>query len=506
MAQTAPQSDLANRLKKEAAGIGLLYVEDNQGLRDNVDTLLTKFFPEHWSTSDAESAYELFQTHSPRIVLTDINLPGINGFELARRILAADSGVRIIVLSAFDEKEHLYEAINIGVFRYLPKPTKVPLLLDALDGAVTSIRNEQFKCIFDTQLRDIFNYQNNLLMMLEEETPILVNRQFLEFFGVKSLDGFKEEYPKLDKLLLEHKGFLFSTPESRWLEEATANPGKLYHVKMADRDNAMRHLILKLRTIPDKERLTILSLDDVTDLNLMALFDIDASKNDQLIQDRKAVLNLMKAVQSNNGEVKIHNLYRGLTLVAKGVLVDIEDDEVVLKTTYSQLKAVKLLKSMTISSELFPCSVLCKTVKGIDFDEQTVTFSEIRFVQESVDQRAFIRLEPDPERHNATLFYRDIKYFGETRIVDISIRSVKVEISALPAGMVVGDSIRVAFVLETDRQPLNLSVEGPIYRIDSLSKSYHIVLCFELSHTNEDRLMEYLSKRQLELIREFKGL
>jgi len=486
--------------------MGILYVEDNRGLRENVGALLGKFFPGLWTAESGEDAYELFLEHSPGIVLTDVNLPGMSGFELARKITADQSGTRIIILSAYDEKEHLHEAINIGVFRYLAKPAKVPLLLQALDDAVSSIRDEQNKCLFESQLKDIFNYQNNLLVMLENEEPVLVNRQFLDFFGSKNLEEFMNREIDLDTLLLEHKGFLYSTEQERWLDQAIANPGKLFHTKILNHAGETRHLILKLRPIPNKEGYTILSLDDVTDLNLLGIFDSNAAKSDRNAQDRSAVIKLMQVVKDNSGEVKIHNLYRGLTIVAKGVLVNINEDEIVLKTTYSQLKAVKLVKNMTISSDLFPCSVWCKTVKAIDFDEQTVTFSDSRFVDESADQRAFIRLEPDENRHSVTLFYREIKFFGQSRIVDISIRSVKVEIDALPAGLGIDETVKLAIVLETDGQPLSFPVEGKVYRLDTLPKSFHLVVLFELLPAQADKLRGYLSKRQLELIREFKAL
>ncbi|MDD2949811.1 MAG: hypothetical protein PHU29_03385 [Sulfuricurvum sp.] len=165
-----------------------------------------------------------------------------------------------------------------------------------------------------------------------------------------------------------------------------------------------------------------------------------------------------------------------------------------------------MAKNITITSELFPFSVLCKIANSIDFDQQTVTFSDMQFVQESADQRVNIRLEPDEERHSVTLFRNEIKFFGKTRIIDISICSVKIEIDALPAGLTVGESAKIAVVLETDLQPVSLSIIGTVYRIDSFSKSFHVVLLFELTAPNSDKLLGYIANRQMELIREFKAL
>ena len=497
---------IVNELKELGKSVKVLYVEDNKGLRESILGLLTKFFPHLDYAENGETGYEHYRKHTPEIILTDIKMPGMSGFDLAKAIKKENNDVRIIFLSAFDEKEYLHHAINIGVFRYLSKPTKVPLLITTLHQAVLSIHHEHNKRIFERQLNDIFNYQNNLIMMLNEGKPVLVNRQFLDFFGVKNLDEFMQQYEGLDRLLLEHQGFLYPTSESGWFEKALENPGKLFHTKVLNQHKQARHLIMKLRTIPEKEGFSILSFDDITDLNLMMIFDGDAAKKDQKLHDCSAVMKLMNVIKENASEVKLHNFYRGLTIINSAVLIKMDTKNVVLKTAHSQLKAIKLAKNITITSELFPYSVLCKAANAIDFDQQTVTFSDMQFVKESADQRGKIRLEPDEERHTVTLFRNEIKFFGKTRIVDISICSVKLEIDALPAGLGTGESARIVIVFETDTQPINLSISGTVYRIDSFAKTFHIVFLFELIPPNSDKLLTYIANRQMELIREFKAI
>lgn len=486
--------------------VKILYVEDNKGLRESIVGLLAKFFPHLDYADNAEMGYKRYREHAPDILLTDIKMSGMSGFDLAKMIKADNRDVRILFISAFDEKEYLYEAIEIGTFRYLSKPTKVPVLITALHAAVLEISHERHKRIFEKQMNDIFNYQNNLLVMLDQEKPILVNQQFLDFFDVKNLDEFMQLQGGLTKLLLKHQGFLYPTSESGWFETALQNPGKLFHTKILNRDGEARHLIMKLRKIPDKEGFVILSFDDISDLNLMMIFDENTAKSDQKSKDCTAVVKLMNVIKENSSEVKLHNFYRGLTIVNSAVLLKTEENKIVLKTAYSQLKAIKMAKSITISSELFPYSVLCKVANTINFDEQTVSFSDMQFIHESADHRVNIRLELDEERHSVTLFRNDIKYLGRTRIVDISICSVKVELDAMPAGFEVDEIVRISIVLETDKQPLSLSIKGRVYRIDTFSKSFHIVFLFELSSVYHDKLLDYIAKRQLELIREFRAL
>ncbi|OHD84929.1 MAG: hypothetical protein A3D90_06445 [Sulfuricurvum sp. RIFCSPHIGHO2_02_FULL_43_9] len=77
---------------------------------------------------------------------------------------------------------------------------------------------------------------------------------------------------------------------------------------------------------------------------------------------------------------------------------------------------------------------------------------------------------------------------------------------ALPASLSVGEISKIVIVLETDKQPLNLTLSGTVYRIDNFYRSFHVVFLFELSSTYHDKLLDYIAKRQMELIREFKIL
>ena len=488
-----------------AKDISVLYVEDNPGLRTNIVQLLGKVFTTILSAADGLEAIEIFKKNKPKLVITDINMPKMSGLEMAKKIKSEEPDTKIIYITAFNEKEYLIEAINIGVFRYLPKPTKVNQLLDALYDVLKVIQYEENKHLYDTQLHDIFNYQNNLLIMFQNSRPVIVNQRFLDFFGVDNLDDFLKKYTSMDSILKEHQGFLYTTDQQTWYEEASANPGKLFHTKIVDSNEQNHHLIMKLRDVPHKANSTIVSLDDVTELNLLALFDKSTVNKDKVLQDKKTVLKFMKIVSENNAEVKLHNFYRGLTITNPTVIVHMDDEQVVVKTSYSQLKIVKLVKNMTISSEVFPSAVLCKSVKEIDFDKQMITFSDMQFIQRSGNDRKNIRLEPEGNE-KVTLFVDDKKFFGEIRIVDISIVSLKLEVDALPPHFKTGMEVNISLVLPTSTAPLSINTSATIYRIDELERFFHIVVLFELNEAKHKGMAEYLANRQMTLIREFKAL
>lgn len=492
-------------LKNLAEGISLLYVEDNDGLRQNIEQLLGKIFDNVLTASDGEEGYTVFRKHKAKLVITDINMPKMSGLEMAKKIKAEEPATKIIYISAFNDQEHLLQAIEIGVFRYLSKPAKAAELIDALYDGVKAIHYEESKNSFENQLKDIFNYQNNLLMMFKNGTPIIVNQRFLDFFGVDNLSEFLSQYENLTHLLHEHQGFLYSTEEVSWFETALTTPGKLYHTKMVNADNESRHLIMKLREIPEKKGSVIVSFDDVTELNLLALYDKNSAERDKAMQDKHTVLKFMNIVRENNAEVKLHNFYRGLTITNPAVILLIDEEKVVVKTSYSQLKIAKMVKNMTISSEVFPKAVLCKKLKQIDFDQQTITFSEMQFIDRSGNDRQNIRLEPEDD-HKITFFFDGKKFFGELRIIDLSIVSVKIEFNALPPGITVGQEVTVSMVLPTHSAPLLINTPATIYRIDEYQRTFHLILLYKLDEIAHKRMLDYLARRQMALIREFKSL
>jgi DNA-binding NarL/FixJ family response regulator len=71
--------------------------------------------------SDGETALQLARELSPRVVLADVNLPGINGLQLVQRIRKEVPGVRAVILTAYDDEEQLFHAIRSGAHAYFSK-------------------------------------------------------------------------------------------------------------------------------------------------------------------------------------------------------------------------------------------------------------------------------------------------------------------------------------------------------------------------------------------------
>jgi len=82
--------------------------------------------------SDAESGERLFAAERPDVCVLDINLPGVSGFELARRILACDADARIVMFSMNDDPVFAARAIEAGARGYVSKSGEPDDLAEAI--------------------------------------------------------------------------------------------------------------------------------------------------------------------------------------------------------------------------------------------------------------------------------------------------------------------------------------------------------------------------------------
>ena len=111
-------------------GTSILIVDDNtQNLKLARVVLANEGF-DVYTASNAEDALHLLRTITPRLILMDIQLPGMDGLELTRRLKAdpATRAVRVIALTAYAMKGDDEKAFAAGCDGYITKPIDVERL------------------------------------------------------------------------------------------------------------------------------------------------------------------------------------------------------------------------------------------------------------------------------------------------------------------------------------------------------------------------------------------
>jgi signal transduction histidine kinase/ActR/RegA family two-component response regulator len=123
----------------------LLYVEDNRANMQLVEQLIARR-PDMslLSAADGVRGIALARTHQPKVILMDINLPGISGIQ-ALKILRADPAtahIPVLAISANAMPSDIKRGLAAGFFRYLTKPIKVNEFMEALDMALEFAETE----------------------------------------------------------------------------------------------------------------------------------------------------------------------------------------------------------------------------------------------------------------------------------------------------------------------------------------------------------------------------
>ncbi len=112
----------------------ILLVDDHQIVRDGLRLLLQEQ-PDFEIVGEANSSHAACQSAEklkPDIIVTDVEMPGLSGIDLARTVHAAHPHIKIIVLTAHAEAHFVNEALQAGVSGYILKVNAARELIDAI--------------------------------------------------------------------------------------------------------------------------------------------------------------------------------------------------------------------------------------------------------------------------------------------------------------------------------------------------------------------------------------
>lgn len=118
----------------------LLFVEDDIEIRENLRFYLESIFSDVIEVSDGIEALKQYNNCHPDIILLDINIPKLNGIQVATKIREKDNETVIIILTAHDDREILIQAIELKLTKYLLKPVPRNILKETLTKTIKEIR------------------------------------------------------------------------------------------------------------------------------------------------------------------------------------------------------------------------------------------------------------------------------------------------------------------------------------------------------------------------------
>ena len=155
---------MVSNLKKLGKDFTILYVEDDNDIREETESFLKLIFKDVFVATNGNDGVQAFYAHSPDIILTDLKMPKMNGIEMSKTIKDNNSEIPIIILSAFHDNSLLFDAIDIGIDKYLTKPLKQDLLSKTFLSIVNNLKLKKDKIKLENQLKQ---KHNSLLKVLD---------------------------------------------------------------------------------------------------------------------------------------------------------------------------------------------------------------------------------------------------------------------------------------------------------------------------------------------------
>jgi Response regulator containing a CheY-like receiver domain and an HTH DNA-binding domain len=119
-----------------AEPIRLVLVDDHQMVLDGLRAMLRPHSDRLvvvGATTDPHEALRLLHAEEPAVVLVDVRMRSVNGLDLCRQFLDAVPGIRVVVLTVYDDEQYLFQALRAGASGYLTKQVTAEELLDHLD-------------------------------------------------------------------------------------------------------------------------------------------------------------------------------------------------------------------------------------------------------------------------------------------------------------------------------------------------------------------------------------
>lgn len=163
-------------LKEIANAYSVLYVEDDKVLNESVTIYLKKFFQNVQSAFNGKEGLELFKKNKHDLIISDIEMPVLNGIEMAKEIKKINPNQNILVISAYTDTTYFTESIKIGIDGYIIKPIDYHQMNDII-----------YKILF--KLKEFHEnelYKNSLELLVDQKT-----QQFGEL-QEKQIDNHKQ--------------------------------------------------------------------------------------------------------------------------------------------------------------------------------------------------------------------------------------------------------------------------------------------------------------------------
>ena len=152
--------------------LNVLYVEKEEHIRNHTIEALEFMSMNVSSVSNGEEAYLQYLKIKPDILISEIEIPLLNGLELVEKIRKEDNEIQIIIISMHTKTEYFLKAIELNLSRYLLKPVSLNALKNALIICINNIEKKKENLIKYFNKKDFYNLSERHLFVNERTVQL----------------------------------------------------------------------------------------------------------------------------------------------------------------------------------------------------------------------------------------------------------------------------------------------------------------------------------------------
>lgn len=241
----------------------ILYVEDEKNVQDELAEFLENFCDKLYVADDGVEGLELYKKHQPKIVITDIRMPRMDGIELSKQLFELNKDIHIIFLTAFTDIEYLQKAIEIHADGYIVKPIDLQKLESLLKKVIKiELLNKQlekktqYELKKKAELETILSTTLDGIVILDFTTQFLyVNNAFEQIieYDIKNLKELKAIDLIIEDEKNDFKNIITSVIQNQHVEH--------FQSKFLTKNGKKIVLDISLTLMPDKNRILVATKD-----------------------------------------------------------------------------------------------------------------------------------------------------------------------------------------------------------------------------------------------------
>ena len=251
----------------------ILIVDDDKTTSSILNHMLIPYASTILTASNGIEGCELYKVHTPDIILSDINMPKMNGLEMIEKIREIDEHVKIAIFTDFEKRDILLKAIELGVNQFFSKPFEAksfakmikPLCNEVLERRRTNHEIQRQENILHTinQMAHNFLQESNWREALTQE---LTNLK--EASEISSIFIYKNKLEK--KELVAHK--LFYLNDNKEAKTKKVINYKKHHLMRWKNQLEKDQLVNGCKHDYDKSKKKLLNLFKINSLLILPIF------------------------------------------------------------------------------------------------------------------------------------------------------------------------------------------------------------------------------------------